>query len=124
MTPLKFHTDYFEEIDEKIDQLQMQKVVEVHPKDNFDRDRFKEINEKLEKVTKFVELPEKSGIATPPIVMAPPQVRALCRSNLSNTKPTPSSIPGPSWTNYPNTRIDFRKPNGPNAGTPSADLHQ
>ena len=74
MTPLKFHSDRFEEINEKIDQLQMQKVVEVHPKDRFDRDRFEEINEKLEKVTKFVELPEKSGIATPPIVMAPPQV--------------------------------------------------
>jgi len=54
--------------------LQTQKVVEVHPKDKFDRDRFEEINEKLEKVTKFVELPEKSGIAAPPIVMAPPQV--------------------------------------------------
>ena len=74
MTPLKFHTDRFEEINEKIDRLQMQKVVEVHPKDKFDRDRFEEINEKLEKVTKFVELPEKSGIAAPPIVMAPPQV--------------------------------------------------
>ena len=73
MTPLKFHTDHFKEINEKIDQLQMQKVVEVLP-DRFDRDRFEEINEKLEKVTKFVELPEKSGIAAPPIVMAPPQV--------------------------------------------------
>ena len=74
LTPLKFHNQRFEEINEKIDQLQMQKVVEVHPKDVFDRDRFEEINEKLEKVTKFVELPEKSGIAAPPIVMAPPQV--------------------------------------------------
>ena len=52
MTPLKFHTDYFEEIDEKIDQLQMQKVVEVHPKNKFDWDYFEEINKKLEKVTK------------------------------------------------------------------------
>merc|ERR1711923_256670 len=52
----------------------MQKVVKVHPKEGFDRDRFEEINKKLEKVTKFVELPKKSGIAALPIVMAPPQV--------------------------------------------------
>ena len=73
MTPLKFHANCFEEINEKIDQLQMQKVVEA-PSNKWDPYRFNEITEKLDKVTKFVELPEKTGIATFPIVMAQPQV--------------------------------------------------
>ena len=73
MTPLKFHADRFEEINEKIDQLQMPQVVEA-PSDKWDRDRFEEISEKLDKVTKIVELPEKSGIAASPNIMAPPQV--------------------------------------------------
>ena len=54
--------------------LQKEKIFEVLPKDNLMGTASKKINEKLEKVTKFVELPEKSGIAAPPIVMAPPQV--------------------------------------------------
>ena len=73
MTPLKFHTNRFEELNEKIDQLKMEKVVEA-PSDRWDRDRFEEISEKLDKVTKFVELPEKTGIAASPNIMAPPQV--------------------------------------------------
>ena len=73
MTPLNFHTNLFEELNEKIDQLKMEKVVEA-PSDRWDWDRFEEILEKLDKVTKFVELPEKPGIAASPNIMAPPQV--------------------------------------------------
>ena len=49
----------------------MPKAVEA-PSDKWDRDRFEEISEKLDKVTKFVELPKKSGIAASPNIMALP----------------------------------------------------
>ena len=73
MTPLKFHNERFQEINEKIDQLQIQRAIEA-PSDKWDRDRFEEISDKLDKVTKCVELPEKSGIAASPNIVAPPQV--------------------------------------------------
>ena len=53
--------------------LQKEKIFEVLPKDNLIGTASKKIKEKLEKVTKFVELPEKSGIAAPPIVIAHPR---------------------------------------------------
>ena len=74
LAPLKFHNDKFDEINEKIEQIQKVAEVVIHPKDT-DKDRFEEITEKLDKVTKFVELPEKPGtVSYPPIVMAPPPV--------------------------------------------------
>ena len=68
LAPMKLHDEKFEEISEKIGE--MQKVVEVHPP-KWDKDRFEEINEKLDqlKITR-VEQPEKTGIAASPTAMA------------------------------------------------------
>ena len=91
----------------------MQIVVEVHPKDRFDRDCFENCRTAREV---WNRRPAHCHGSAPG--------RALCRPSLSNTKLTPSSVLRQSWTNHPNTRIDFWEPNGPNAGTPCADLHQ
>ena len=78
LAPLKFHNEKFDEITEKIEQMQKVVEIDVHPKNIWNKDRFEEITEKLDKVTKYVEMPEKTGPAiNPPIVVAPPPVVPL-----------------------------------------------
>ena len=59
----------FDEITEKIDQSQ--KIVEVHPKVQWDNDRFQEITERLDKIA---EQPEKPGFAARGFAVAQPPV--------------------------------------------------
>ena len=64
LAPMKLHDEKFEEISEKIGE--MQKFVEVHPP-KWDKDRFEEISEKLDqiKINHHVEQREKTGCRVP-----------------------------------------------------------